>query len=70
MEMNEVYTHTDLETGGPAWRAGSSGGRDGRGQRVPRAFTGVFVGRKGRGRVGILSKLRTGMFEQFQWAWL
>lgn len=49
MEMNvtkeEVYTHTNPETGGPACHTGSRG-RDGRGQGKARVLIAVFVGRK------------------------
>ena len=63
MEMNvmkeEIYTHTNPETGGPACRTGSSRGRDGRGQGKARVLIAVLGGRKG------LSQLRTGRSEQF-----
>ena len=35
---------------------------------MARAFISIFAGRKGQGKVGMLSNLRIGEFEQFQQA--
>ena len=35
---------------------------------MARAFISIFAGRKGQGKVGMLSNLRIGEFEHVQWA--